>query len=440
MRSSSRVSLALLWLLIGVLAAGFTPASAQPTQPATPGATGRYQIAGVTTREQRSLIAATGAAIETVGPDSVEIAATPGEAEQLRAMGFVLRPSPHLLDFPPADAAYHNYAEMTAEIQLVAAAHPAIVQLFSIGQSYQGRELWAAKISDNVAADEDEPEALFVSQYHAREHLTPEMTLSILHLLTDDYGQPGAEQITALVDSREIFVVFSLNPDGSEFDIATGSYRLWRKNRQPNADSSYGTDPNRNHSYRWDCCNGSSDFPSSETYHGTAPASAPEIAAMEAFVNSRVISGEQQIKVAISFHTYGELILWPYGYQNWQTCGTLAPDMLLDDRAVLIAMGQAMAATNGFTPQQSCDLYTTDGDFTDWAYGTHRIFAYTFELSGGSGNNGFYPPGSEIAALTQINHAAVLYLLASAACPYITTGKAALCGLTNQLSLPIMWN
>jgi carboxypeptidase T len=376
-----------------------------------------------------------GAAIDAVGPDSVEIAATPAEQEQLRELGFALRPSPGTLDFPPADAAYHNYAELVAEIQMVAAAHPAVVQLFSIGQSYEGRELWAAKISDNVAADEDEPEALFVGQYHAREHLTPEMTLSILHLLTDNYSQSGAEQITGLVDSREIFVVFSLNPDGSEYDILGDTYHMWRKNRQPNADGSYGTDPNRNHSYRWGCCGGSSDFPGSDTYRGTAPTSAPEVAAMEAFVNSRVISGEQQLSVAISFHTYGELVLWPYGY----TYDDLPTDMRPDDLAVLATMGRAMAATNGFLPQQSSDLYITDGDFNDWAYGTHRIFAYTFELSGGSGNNGFYPPGSEIVALTQRNHAAVLYLLASAGCPYAAINKAELCGLTNHhLRMPLL--
>ncbi|HSL34342.1 MAG TPA: M14 family zinc carboxypeptidase, partial [Candidatus Limnocylindrales bacterium] len=60
-------------------------------------------------------------------------------------------------DFPARDSAFHNYAEMVADIKAVEAARPSIVDVFSIGKSYQGRDIWAAKISDNVATDEAEP-------------------------------------------------------------------------------------------------------------------------------------------------------------------------------------------------------------------------------------------------------------------------------------------
>ena len=122
---------------------------------------------------------------------------------------------------------------MTADIETVAAAHPDIVSLFSVGPSYEGREMWAVKVSDNVGTDENEPEVLFIGQHHAREHITVEMTLYVLHLLTDNYG--ADQQITDLVNSREIYIIFTTNPDGSEYDVATGSYRSWRKNRQPNS-------------------------------------------------------------------------------------------------------------------------------------------------------------------------------------------------------------
>jgi hypothetical protein len=146
------------------------------------------------------------------------------------------------------------------------------------------------------------------------------------------------------------------------------------------------------------------------------------VAAIEQFVNGRVISATQQIKVALTFHTYSELVLWPYGYTYTDT----PPDMTADDHAVLETMGRAMAATNGYTPQQSSDLYITDGDFTDWAYGAHRIFAYTFEMYPTSTNSiGFYPPGSAIPAQTARNRAAVLYLLQNASCPYAVINKAA---------------
>jgi hypothetical protein len=407
----------LLPLLIVILIGGLPHANAaQPARRQPP--VGRYRVLGAATREQRSAIAATGAAIDAAGAGWVDVSATPEELRRIGALGFTTRALPQPLDFPAADAAYHSYAEMVSEIEKVAAAHPEIVSLFSIGRSYEGRELWAAKLSDHVGVDEDEPEALFIGHYHAREHLTVEMLLYLLHMLADEYGTPGHAEITDLVDSREVFLVFDLNPDGGEYDISGGEYHMWRKNRQPNADGSIGTDLNRNHGYRWGG-DGASDYTASETYRGPAPGSAPEVAAIEAFVNSRVVNGVQQIAVAISFHTYGELVLWPYGY----TYADLPDDMRPDDQATLAAIGQAMAATNGYRPQQASDLYITSGDFTDWAYGVHRIFAYTFEMYGGL--YGFYPPGTLIAAETARNRAAALYLLHSAGCPYAALGLAA---------------
>ncbi len=348
------------------------------------------------------------------------VRATSQEAQQIRALGYPVTPVVQTLDFPPADQAYHNYSEMSSEVQQVAAARPDIVSRFSIGQSYEGREIWAVKISDNVATDENEPEVLFLGLHHAREHLTVEMTLYILHLLVDRYGTD--QQITDLVNSREIYIVFNVNPDGGEYDIATGSYRSWRKNRQPNAGSSYvGTDLNRNYGYKWGCCGGSSGSPSSETYRGSAAFSTPEMARVRDFVNSRVVGGKQQIKTSITFHTYAELVLWPYGY----TYTDVPSDMIQDDHDVFVAMGQAMAATNGYTPQQASDLYITDGTYDDWAYGAHRVFGYTFEMYPTTSNPGFYPPGADIARETSRNEQAVRYIIQQADCPYRVIGKEA---------------
>ena len=86
-------------------------------------------------------------------------------------------------DYPERDAGYHSYPEMVEHIRQVAAAHPDIVRLFSIGQSHEGRELWAAEVTDQPGTDEGEPEFLFDGLHHAREHLSAEMALSILDLL-----------------------------------------------------------------------------------------------------------------------------------------------------------------------------------------------------------------------------------------------------------------
>lgn len=322
------------------------------------------------------------------------------------------------MDFPPSDSKYHNYQEMVSEIKKAASDHPDIVKLFSIGNSYEGRELWAAKISDHVEEDENEPEVLFVAQHHAREHLTVEMALYTLKMFTDSYGSD--DRVTKSVNNREIYVVFTLNPDGSEYDIEDGRYRYWRKNRQTNQGSfSVGTDLNRNFGYKWGCCGGSSGNPSSETYRGTSPFSAPETASLKSFIDSRVVNGEQQIKTAVTFHTYGELILWPYGYTYEDT----PQDMSSDDQKVFETMGKAMAKTNHYQPMQSSDLYITDGDMTDWAYGEHGIFAYTFEMYPTSYFPGFYPPDERIDRETKRNREAVLYLTEQADCPYRTIGK-----------------
>ena len=384
-----------------------------------------YRVSNVFTREDRSAVARTGAAIEEIGANYVIVRATPQEASQIAKLGFPIEEigqaevfSPGVEAFPPGDEAYHDYAEMVAEIQQVAAAYPGLVTYFSIGQSYEGRELWAAKISDNVAVDEDEPEVLFLGLHHAREHLTVEMTLYVLNLLAGKYGTDS--QITDLVNSREVYILFNVNPDGGEYDIATGSYRSWRKNRQPNPGSLYvGTDLNRNYGYKWGCCGGSSGFPSSETYRGSAAFSTPEMARVRDFIDSRVVGGKQQIKTSITFHTYAELVLWPYGY----TYTDVPSDMTQDDHSVFVTMGQAMAATNGYTAQQASDLYITDGTYDDWAYGVHRIFAYTFEMYPISSNPGFYPPASVIGRETSRNDAAVRYIIQQADCPYRTIGK-----------------
>jgi len=417
--------------LIVVLAVGLAlpavaaPAAAQPTKPATK-ETGTYKISKVFDVHTRSAIAATGADLFEVGHDYVLVEATAKEARALERLGLKLvrfqTQQEFLKAFPPADSAYHDYAEMVAELQQAAFDHPDIFSLFSIGLTHEGRTIWAGKISDNVGVDEDEPEVLFTHHQHAREHLTVEMGLYTLKMLTDGYG--ADPRITDLVNSREIWMIFDANPDGGEYDVATGTYASWRKNRQPNAGSTaIGTDLNRNWSYKWGCCGGSSGDPSSTTYRGPAAFSAPETQMIRDFVDSRVIGGVQQIKANIDFHTYDELVLWPYSY----TLTDVPADMTQDDHDTFVAMGQAMAATNGYTPEQASDLYIFDGSINDWLYGTYRIFSYTFEMYPKDGApEGFYPADEVIPTETARNREAVLYLLEKASCPYAVIGKQAI--------------
>ncbi|WP_399928878.1 M14 family metallopeptidase [Streptomyces kanamyceticus] len=438
LRIRGRRSAALAALLALAVAAPLT-ANAAPADPAARGTaataddtetTRQYEIPLADDRAARTALARTGVAIDEVDTRAVVVSADGREAARLRAAGYELKAlagppkrtdgkAVEPKDFPPADARYHNYAEMTAAIDQRIAAHPNLMSKRVIGKSYAGRDIVAIKISDNVATDEAEPEVLFTHHQHAREHLTVEMALYLLRELGDDYATDA--RVKKMVDSREIWIVPDMNPDGGEYDIATGSYRSWRKNRQPNSGStSIGTDLNRNWAYKWGCCGGSSGSAGSDTYRGRAAESAPEVKVVADFVRSRVVGGKQQIRAAVDFHTYSELILWPYGY----TYADTAAGLTQDDRDAHATVGRKMAASNGYTPEQASDLYITDGSIDDWLWGAQKIFSYTFEMYPSSaGGGGFYPPDEVIERETSRNRDAVLQLMENADCMYRSIGK-----------------
>ncbi|MFJ2827738.1 M14 family metallopeptidase [Streptomyces sp. NPDC087263] len=391
----------------------------------------QYEVHMHSDSKSRTAIQQAGVTVDEADSETVVVSGRADQIKKLRSQGYevsLLGSAPDrssaadvgILDFPTADSTYHNYAEMTTDINSVVAAYPSLVSQRVIGTTYQGRNIVALKISDNVATDEAEPEVLFTHHQHAREHLTVEMALYLLKELTSKYATDS--RVSSLVNSREIWIIPDLNPDGGEYDIATGAYRSWRKNRQPNTGSSYvGTDLNRNWAYQFGCCGGSSGTTSSETYRGTSAESAPEVKVVANFVRSRVVGGAQQIKAGIDFHTYSELVLWPYGY----TTANTATGMTQDDRDAFATVGGKMAASNGYTAEQASDLYITDGSIDDWLWGNQKIFSYTFEMyPTSSSGGGFYPPDEVITRETSRNRDAVLQLLENADCMYRSIGKA----------------
>jgi hypothetical protein len=254
---------------------------------------------------------------------------------------------------------------------------------------------------------------MFDGTHHSDEHMATEMTLHILHWLTDGYGVDP--RITNIVNTREIWIVFLVNPDGAEYDIANGRFHSWRKNRQPTpGTTSIGTDLNRNYSYRWGGGGTQTSVnPASRTFRGPAPFTTPEDRAMRDFLASRVVDGRQLIRAAITFHEFGRLVMWPYGY----TKTDVPSDMTSQDHAALAIIGKHMAATNGYQPEQASDLYVDSGTSRDYEYGVYRIFAYTIELSAVD-----YPDDSLIASETGRNKEAVLYLMERAWCPLSVLG------------------
>ena len=301
---------------------------------------------------------------------------------------------------------------MVADIKAVEAAHPGIVHVFSIGRSYQGRPIWAAKVSDNVALDEPEPEVLIDALQHSREHLAVEQALYLFHVLADGYASDP--RVKALVDSREIWFIFAVNPDGF---VRPDRPPVPGLAQEPPAERGHVRDRHRPQPelrlplgllrrVRW-------GPERSLTYRGPAPFSAPETRAVRDFVLSRVVGGRQQIRTHVTLHTNGERILYPYGY----TLASRPADMSQDDHDAFVALARAMADRNGYRPMQSSNLYVTNGDQIDWMYGRQRIFSFTFELYPLPQQTVWadhYPPDEHIAAQTARNRGRPpLYLVES---------------------------
>ncbi|MGQ9811677.1 MAG: M14 family zinc carboxypeptidase [bacterium] len=279
--------------------------------------------------------------------------------------------------------AYHTQEEVYAELDSIADAHPDICRMESIGLSIENRDIWALKISDNVAITEDEPRILYLGCHHAREVITVEVPLYIMFWLVDNYGTDSLA--TYLVDNREIWIVPLMNPDGREYVQNVGD---WRKNRRYNGDGTYGVDLNRNYSYMWGYDNeGSSPNPGSETYRGTAGFSEPETQAI------RDLLINYEFDACISYHSYGKYLLYPWGYIR-ATC----PD---DD--IYASLADSMSKFNGYTWGPSgLILYVTNGDSDDWMYGDSIIKNKVFSMSVEVGTT-FYPPASNIIPLCEEN-------------------------------------
>jgi carboxypeptidase T len=315
--------------------------------------------------------------------------------------------------FPAGYAAYHTYSELCRALVAAAAAHPDIARLESIGTSWQGREIFAMQISSHLADGIHPPGVLFDGGTHGLEHLSVEMPLAIMGWLLDGYGKDAT--VTRLVQTRAIFLVFDVDPDGAAFDIAGRHFHEWRKNRQPNSNGTIGTDLNRNYDDHWSCCGLVSAKPGSSYYRGTSPFSAPETRAMRDFIDSLVFDGRQEIHAAIAFHASGHLILWPYGYTRTAIPG----DMTTADHAVLVALAKHMAKLNGYKPEQASSLYVDSGTARDWYYGGQGIFAFTFEVGTGT-----YQRSGVIASEAARNRDAVMYLIEMAGCPSRATEPA----------------
>ena len=348
----------------------------------------------------------------------VHLAATPGDLDLLRASGLQWRildadmeTSHRYADKGNNFGVYHTYSESAAFLDSLRLLYPQVVSAkFSLGQSGEGREIFAIRVSDNPDVDEDEPEMLLDCLHHAREVMASEFGIMFAEYLAQNYGTDP--EITWLLDNRELYIVPIVNPDGFVYNETTdpNGGGMWRKTRRDNGNGTFGVDPNRNYPYMWAYDNvGSSSDPGSETYRGPYAGSEPEVQAMMNFINAHgFVTGN-------SVHTYSNLTLYPWGYTSDPT-----PDDAIFDR-----MAAEMTRYNDYTSGQPGQiLYDVNGGSFDWYYGGttnhQKIFAFSNEIGGES--DGFWPAEDRRRPLFEENIWPNIYLLRAAG-PFVTVNS-----------------
>jgi carboxypeptidase T len=368
-------------------------------------------------KDTRSLVSRAGYAIDEVRSDRIFLLGRLEDVTRLERLSLKVKARPlqerwFAMDASTEAARYTSYAEVAQQLKDLETSNTSLVTLMSLGRSTEGRDVPMVRISGkSIAQAEGEklPVIFYMGCHHAREHLSVEVPLMYAKYLVANYATNA--DIKRLVDSREIYVAPIINPDGHVYDYRNGIRgQMWRKNRRANGDGSYGVDLNRNYSWGWGT-GGSDTNTRSEVYMGTAPFSEIESQNVKAFVDM-----QPRMTTLLSTHTFSELILYPWG-GTYDKIGEKQGNPA--DLPVFEKMARDMSAWNKYTPQQSSDLYIASGDTTDWAYGTHGIFAFTFELSPSSMfGGGFYPSPSVIEPTFNANLKPLLYMLEFANDPH----------------------
>ncbi len=290
-----------------------------------------------------------------------------------------------------ANGKFHSYEQTLNEFKALAAAHPDLARYSRLGSSFEGREIFALKISKDASVDDvSKPDVLITGLHHAREWISVESPVYFANRLVSGYETD--DSIKSLVDHLQIWIVPIVNPDGLTYTQAASNdemnpVRLWRKNRRPissgSCSSSVGVDLNRNYSFEWrlqedapcpdycsdrSCINddiGGSDDPASEIFRGPQPESEPEVRAVKLLVDDP----NRHFRAQLDYHNYSQLILYPWGYAPFAT----ADDNTLSGLAQRMSDSVFSVARQRYRPEQAVDLYALTGSSIDYAYGVNHV-------------------------------------------------------------------
>lgn len=317
----------------------------------------------------------------------------------------------------PGYDCYCTLEKTYKKMQLFAAAYPDLASLEDIGDSWQktqgagGYDIFVLVLS-NKLSKVDKPTTLITSALHPREYATAELTIRFAEHLLENYGKDA--DITWLLDHQEVHLIIQANPDGRK--AAEGGV-LWRKNANSTACKGfsrfYGADLNRNFAFGWGEY-GAGDKPCDETFRGGSAASEPETKAVQDYLRRLFPDNrpddfsspapKDSSGLYLDIHSFGELILWPWGVKD-----TPAPN-----HAELRTLGRKLAYFNDYTPEQAIGLRPTSGTSNDFAYGELGVASYTIEL----GTDFFQDCDSFTNKILPDNFAALIYAMKSSRAPY----------------------
>ena len=299
---------------------------------------------------------------------------------------------------------YLTYQEMLDQLDLMKSLYPDLIttkenisDFITEGQPDNsttppigGNGIKWVKISDNPSnSSENEPQILYTAIHHAREPNSLSQLIFYMWYLLENYDVDN--EIKSIVDNTELFFVPVINPDGYLYNEKTdpNGGGFWRKNRK----NGNGVDNNRNYDYYingdpadgiWGG-EGASNDPNNQTYHGTAPFSEVENQAIKWFCE------QHDFVMALNNHSYGELLLYPYGYAN---------DVPTPENELFEIVSEVLVSQNGYDNILSSGLYPAAGDSDDFMYGTtgthDKIYAMTPEIG-----PEFWPPSSQIEGIAK---------------------------------------
>lgn len=225
------------------------------------------------------------------------------------------------------------------------------------------------------------------SLLHAREWLTGAtvnyVAAMIIEGLAGNATDPLVDMYTLLKlveDGQiELLIIPICNPDGYEYSWTQN--RLWRKNRSQHGN---GVDLNRNFNSKWGV-SGDSSNPVSDVYSGPHACSEIETQALEQLF----VSKADNIVIAFDFHTFSQLILWPWSYDT----SSMHPNEQAHQKVATILSSRGHA----YKSMQSAAMYASSGAASDF-YAKNNIVSLTVELPPKfAGNSGFSMPIHMIA-------------------------------------------